>query len=351
MGLPGQDVSGGAGHRYRGGDVQGRVRGQRHHEFQRDRSQFGVDPGEMAEVRDRRAYQFAVGARTDCHDRACRLGAGDQRQLHRVGPSLPVLQVHVVDPDPAVAYQHLAGRGNRVGPFGHHEFFRAAVPADLDRQHYRLRLIWAAGSSASPAAHRAWVNMACLFRWYPAAPAAVQTPSHGPLVRRGPALPAGEGLSSDRCTERMPGGRCWLCACRAPLPGCRASSAGPPGCGWIYLCRAPRRDCERSRRPSVSLSVDAVPAVSRGAGQCRPGDPSPPRSLSHGAAARYGYVAGGGVRRRWHQGRQARLPSLASRHGRSGWSEMAGSRRMGVVSAGGRRWRGVRPCAGAAGGA
>src|SRR5260370_899686 len=80
-----------------------------------------------------------------------------------------------------------AGAGG--GAFGHHEFFRAAMPADLDRQHYRLRLIWAAGSSASPAAHRAWVNMACPFHWHGAASAAVQTPSHGPLVRRGLALP------------------------------------------------------------------------------------------------------------------------------------------------------------------
>ena len=101
---------------------------------------------------------FAAGARAGRYHRARRLGAGDQRQLDRVGPSLPVLQVHVVDPDPAVPHHHLADSGNRVGLFSGYECFWAAMAPDLDRQHYRLRLIWAAGSSASLAAHRAWVT-------------------------------------------------------------------------------------------------------------------------------------------------------------------------------------------------
>jgi hypothetical protein len=46
-----------------------------------------------------------------------------------------VLEVDIVDPDPAVAHHHLARRGNRVGSLGYLQLFRAAVAGDLDREH------------------------------------------------------------------------------------------------------------------------------------------------------------------------------------------------------------------------
>jgi hypothetical protein len=69
-----------------------------------------------------------VGSWPGRYDRAGRLGAGDQRQRHRVGLAFAVLQVHEVHADPAVAHEHLARRRDRVGPLGDDQFVRAAVP-------------------------------------------------------------------------------------------------------------------------------------------------------------------------------------------------------------------------------
>jgi hypothetical protein len=46
-----------------------------------------------------------------------------------------MLEVDVVDPDPAVAHDHLARRRRRLRTLDHHEFFGPAVTGDLDCEH------------------------------------------------------------------------------------------------------------------------------------------------------------------------------------------------------------------------
>ena len=102
--------------------------------------------------------------------------------------------------------------------------------------------------------------------------------------------------------------------------------------------RAERRVGVRSRRPSVSLSVMSFPRLRLGAGQCRPGDPSPaqvpfPRRSGPGRVRSRGRVRDvAGARA------GSRVPSLAITLGmvrlvRDGWPTA-----WGLVCTVGRRW-------------
>jgi hypothetical protein len=46
-----------------------------------------------------------------------------------------MLKIDVVDPDPAVAHEHLARRGRGLRALDHHEFFGPAMTGDLDCEH------------------------------------------------------------------------------------------------------------------------------------------------------------------------------------------------------------------------
>lgn len=69
-------------------------------------------------MRHRRAHQASVSAGADRDDGTSCLGAGNQRQRHRVGAAFPMLQVDIVDPDSVVTHQHLPVGRDRVSP--HH---------------------------------------------------------------------------------------------------------------------------------------------------------------------------------------------------------------------------------------
>jgi hypothetical protein len=69
-----------------------------------------------------------------CHGSG-RLRAGDQRQLDRIRAPGTVLQVDVVDPDPAVADEGLAGPGHRIRELSEPEFLRPAITGDLHCEH------------------------------------------------------------------------------------------------------------------------------------------------------------------------------------------------------------------------
>jgi hypothetical protein len=88
-------------------------------------------------VDDRAPEQRGVGVRAGRDDLAGGLDPGHERQLDRVGPALAVLEVDVVDADPAVADEELVGARNRIGAFDRPQRSRPAMPTDLDRQHRR----------------------------------------------------------------------------------------------------------------------------------------------------------------------------------------------------------------------
>jgi hypothetical protein len=89
----------------------------------------------VAEVHDRTADEGRIGVGAGRDDLTRRLDAGDQGQLHRVGPTLAMLDVDVVDPDPAVANQHLVACRDRLRTLDCKQLLGAAMPGDLDRVH------------------------------------------------------------------------------------------------------------------------------------------------------------------------------------------------------------------------
>ena len=82
----------------------------------------------MTEVHYRRPHQAGVSAGADRDDGASCLGAGNQRQRHRVGAAFPVLQVDVVHPDPMIAHQHFTAGREWVSLFHRDKLFRSAMP-------------------------------------------------------------------------------------------------------------------------------------------------------------------------------------------------------------------------------
>jgi hypothetical protein len=147
-----QHVRGRATHRDRCCNIERHVQWERDHVRRADRGQLGIDAGHVAEVHDGTADERRIGVGAGRDDLACRLDAGDQGQLHRVGPTLAMLDVDVVDPDPAVANQHLVAYRGRLRTLDCAQLLGPAVPGDLDRLHGHPYTV----ASSPPTARPRW---------------------------------------------------------------------------------------------------------------------------------------------------------------------------------------------------
>lgn len=110
-----EHTGGRSAHRDRGGNVERHVGRQRDNVRRAHGGQLRVDAREVPEVDDRASQQRGVGARARRDHLAAGLDPGHERQLDRVGPALAMLEVNVVDADPATADEELVCARDRLG--------------------------------------------------------------------------------------------------------------------------------------------------------------------------------------------------------------------------------------------
>ena len=81
------------------------------------------------------ASQPGIDTRADLHNGSGGFGTGNQRQPDRIRLPGTMLQVDVINPDPLITHDNVAGRGHWIRTLNQYELVGSAMTRDLNCEH------------------------------------------------------------------------------------------------------------------------------------------------------------------------------------------------------------------------